>query len=57
MKKPYRIVQHFMNTCVDPDIPHKYVRFIMIDSVNNAEELEEEETDALLTKKEQFHPI
>ena len=36
---PYRIVKHFMNTCVDPDILHKYLRFIIIDSVNNTEDL------------------
>ena len=54
IKKPCRIVKHFMNTCVDPDIPHKYLRFIVIDSVNNTEGLEEEEADALLIEKEQF---
>ena len=43
-----------MNTCVDPDIPHKYLRFIIIDSVNNTEDLEEEEIDSLLIEKEQF---
>ena len=43
-----------MNTSVDPDIPLKYLRFIMIDSVNNTEDLEEDETDALLIEKEQF---
>ena len=43
-----------MNTCVDPDIPHKYLRFIMIDSVNNTEDLEEEEIDVLLIEKGQF---
>ena len=50
-KKPCRIIKHFMNTCVDPDIPHKYLRFIMIDSVNNTEDLEEEEANALLIEK------
>ena len=49
-KKPCRIVEHFMNTCIDLDIPHKYLRFIMIDSVNNTEE----EIDALLIEKGQF---
>ena len=48
IKKPCRVVKHFMNTCVDPDIPHKNLRFIMIDSLNNTEDLEEEEIDALL---------
>ena len=43
-----------MNTCVDPDIPHKYIIFILIDSVDNTEDLEEEEIDALLIEKEQF---
>ena len=43
-----------MNTCVDPDIPRKYLRFIMTDSVNNTEDLEKEEIDALLIEKEQF---
>ena len=45
-----------MNTCVDPDISHndKYLRFIIIDSVNNIEDLEEEEIDALPIEKEQF---
>ena len=43
-----------MNTCDDPAIPHKHLRFIIIDSVNNTEDLEEEETDALLIEKEQF---
>ena len=41
-----------MNTCVDPDIPHTYLRFIIIDSVNNTEDLEEEEIDALRIEKE-----
>ena len=54
IKKPCRIVKHFMYTCVDPDRPHKYLRFIMIHSVNNTEDLEEEEIDALLIEKEQF---
>ena len=54
IKKPCRIVKHFMNTCVDPDIPHKYLRFIIIDLVNNTEDLEEEEIDALFIEKEQF---
>ena len=54
IKKFCRIVQHFMNTCVDPNIPHRYLRFILIDSVNNTEDLEEEEIDALLKEKEQF---
>ena len=43
-----------MNTCADPDIPHMYLRFILIDSVNNTEDLEEEEIDALIIEKEQF---
>ena len=33
---------------------NKYLRFIIIDSVNNTEDLEEEEIDALLIEKEQF---
>ena len=41
-----------MNTCVDPNVPHKYLRFILIDSVNNTEDLEEEEIDALLIEEE-----
>ena len=35
IKKPCRFVKHFMNTCTDPAIPHKYLRFIIIDLVNN----------------------
>ena len=54
IKKPCRIVQHFINTCVGPDISYKYITFIMIDAVNNTEDLEEEESDALRMKKEQF---
>ena len=43
-----------MNTCVDPDTLHKYLRFILIDLVNNTDDLEEAEIDALLIMKEQF---
>ena len=51
IKKPCKIIEHSMNTCIDPDIPHKYLRFIMIDLVNYTEDLEEEEIDALLIEK------
>ena len=54
IKKPCRVVQHFMNACVDPNIPHKYLRFILIDSIYNTEDLEEDEIGALLVDKEQF---
>ena len=40
-----------MNTCVDSLIPHKYLRFIIIDSVNNTEDLEEEEMMLYLQRK------
>ena len=36
------------------EITQKYLRFIIIDSVTNTENLEEEEIDALLIEKEQF---
>ena len=54
IKKPCKIVQHFLSVCTDPDLPHKYLRFVLIDCLNNVKNLSSKEIDDLLLKKEKF---
>ena len=48
------ITRHFIECCRDPDNPHKYMRFVLIDYVGNAESLTESELENVLLHKEKF---
>ena len=55
-KKKYtcNIVKHYLDVCKDSDNPCRYLRFILVDVVNNTENLSVEEVDNLLLQKEKF---
>ena len=54
IKKACSIVKHFMTECNDHQKPHGYLRFILIDYVNNTDDLSAIELDDILLQKEKF---
>ena len=52
-KKTCRIVKHFMEECFDND-PCKYIRFHIIDSLDNVDGFSDEKIDELLLEKEKM---
>ena len=55
-KKVYtcNIVKHFIDRCNDPTEPCKYIRFILVDMLENVDNLSIEKIDELLLEKEKF---
>ena len=47
-----RISTHFIETCKDPTVSN--LKFIIVDSINNTENLQESQIDELLLEKEKF---
>ena len=43
-----------MNECKDPGKHHKYLRFMLIDCLNNVADLTDKQIDVLLINKERF---
>ena len=48
------IVNHFIDECYNNENPTKYIRFALVDSVNNTDEMSTEKVDELLLYKESF---
>ena len=46
-----RIVKHFIDECNDPHLPSKYVGFLIIDVLNNADDLAENDIENLVLLK------
>ena len=53
-RKTCRIVKHFTDKCKDLSDPHKYLKFHILDCLDNVEDLSPEEIDHLLLEKEKF---
>ena len=53
-RKTCRIVKHFTDKCTDSTDPHKYLKFHILDCLDNVENLSPEEIDHLLLEKEKF---
>ena len=53
-KKTCRIVKHFMEKCFETGSPFKFLRFHIIDCVDNVEGLPQERIDELLLEKEKM---
>ena len=53
-RKTCRIVRHFTDKCNDTNDPHKYLKFHILDCLDNVEDLSPEEIDHLLLEKEKF---
>ena len=49
-----RIVRHFLDQCNDSDNPCRYMRFILVDVLNNVDGLSVKQIDELLLQKEKF---
>ena len=49
-----RIVRHYMEDCINENDPLGYIKFIIVDGLNNTENLSSDEIDALLLEKEKF---
>ena len=54
IQKSCCIAKHFMNCCSDVDNPSRYLKFKIIDHLNNTDNLTDDEIDKLLLRKEQF---
>ena len=48
------IVNHFIDDCSDAQNPVKYLRFIIVDTINNTVDLDKNNIEQLLLKKEKF---
>ena len=48
------IVKHFIDKCNDPTEPCKYLKFILVDKLENVDDLSIGEIDELLLEKEKF---
>ena len=53
-KKTCRIVKHFLEECNDNNDPCRYLRFQIIDCLDNVEGLSVEQIDELLLQKEKY---
>ena len=49
-----RIVRHYIEDCIHENDPLGYIKFIIVDGLNNTENLSSDEIDALLLEKEKF---
>ena len=54
IRKTCRIVKHFMDECRDDSDPHKYLRFHILDCLDNVDGYSTEKIDELLLEKEKF---
>ena len=53
-RKTCRIVKHFIDKCRDNSDPHKFLRFHILDCLDNVDGLSPEEIDDMLLAKEKF---
>ena len=53
-RKTCRIVKHFTDVCRDPSDPHKFLKFHILDCLDNVEGFSGEKIDELLLKKEKL---
>ena len=49
-----RIVRNYIEDCIHENDPLGYIKFIIVDGLNNTENLSSDEIDALLLEKEKF---
>ena len=52
--KTCSIAKHFIESCCDNEDPCKYLRFVILDRVNNYDEKSSEEMEKIMLEKEKF---
>ena len=53
-RKTCRIVKHFMDECRDNNVPHKFLKFHILDCLDNVEGYSSDEIDEMLLEKEKL---